>query len=67
MADYMYMEYVALTVGAKEAGEASARDAAAAAADDEIASGVKPIRSKSFSYQNERPTILVHGKSIQLP
>lgn len=61
----MYMEYVALTVGAKEAEEAAAREAAAAAADNEIAGEV--IRSKSFSYQNERPTILVHGKSVQLP
>lgn len=68
----MYMEYVALTVGA---GEAAAKDAdgagagAAGGVANELSNETKPIKTlpNRFDYRTETPTILVHGKSIQLP
>lgn len=65
MLDYMYGEYVALTVGAEEATPLAAGGETAG----EVKSETKPIQSppNGFNYRTENPTILVHGKSIQLP
>lgn len=62
MLDYMYREYVALTVGAEESAPLVTATETAGEAKSETKS--PPNR---FDYRTETPTILVHGKSIQLP
>lgn len=66
MLDYMYREYVALTVGAEDSAPLAT---AAETAGEEVKSETKLMQSppNHFNYRTETPTILVHGKSIQLP
>lgn len=65
MLDYMYREYVALTVGAEESAPlVTATETAGEAKSETKLTQSPPNR---FDYRTETPTILVHGKSIQLP
>ncbi|KAH8415827.1 hypothetical protein KR222_001564 [Zaprionus bogoriensis] len=62
MLDYMYRQYVTLALGGEDAAPAAAETTAAKDETNQLQS-----QTKQFSYRTENPTILVHGKSIQLP